>query len=107
MRDSAREAARRGIDYWPFVETPDRPARGLVARLAARAALVVTDDFPCFVVPGQSEALARRAIRYMSSENTARKFRLQPYLDYVASLDGQSSSPSTNQASRKRSRKTR
>jgi deoxyribodipyrimidine photo-lyase len=60
MRDSAREAARLGINYWPFVETPDRPARGLVRRLAERAALVVTDDFPCFVVPGQSEALARR-----------------------------------------------
>lgn len=61
MRDNARAAQRLGIAYWPFVETPDRPARGLVARLADRAALVVTDDFPCFVVPGQSEALARRA----------------------------------------------
>jgi deoxyribodipyrimidine photo-lyase len=60
MRDNAREAARRGINYWPFVETPDAPARGLVARLAERAALVVTDDFPCFVVPEQSDALARR-----------------------------------------------
>jgi deoxyribodipyrimidine photo-lyase len=61
MRDNARAAERLGIDYWPFVETPDRPARGLVARVAERAALVVTDDFPCFIVPGQSEALARRA----------------------------------------------
>ena len=45
----------------------------------------------------------------MSSENTARQFRLGPYLEYVASLPapGQSSSPSTNQASRKRSRKIR
>jgi deoxyribodipyrimidine photo-lyase len=61
MRDNARAAKRLGIAYWPFVETPDRPARGLVARLAERAGLVVTDDFPCFIVPGQSEALARRA----------------------------------------------
>jgi deoxyribodipyrimidine photo-lyase len=60
MRDNAREAARLGINYWPFVETPERPARGLVARLAERAALVVTDDFPCFVVPEHGEALARR-----------------------------------------------
>jgi deoxyribodipyrimidine photo-lyase len=60
MRDNARAAARLGVHYWPFVETPERPARGLVARIAEHAALVVTDDFPCFVVPEQSEALARR-----------------------------------------------
>lgn len=30
-----------------------------MARLAERATLVVTDDFPCFVVPDQTEALAR------------------------------------------------
>jgi deoxyribodipyrimidine photo-lyase len=58
MRDNARAAQRLGVNYWPFVETPERPARGLVARLAERASLVVTDDFPCFVVPEQSEALA-------------------------------------------------
>lgn len=50
-----------GLAYWPFVETPKRPARGLVRRLAARAALVVTDDFPCFLIPRQSEALAQSA----------------------------------------------
>src|SRR5215203_2293260 len=60
MRDNAREAKRLGLNYWPFVETPAAPARGLVARLAERASLVVTDDFPCFIVPGQGEALARR-----------------------------------------------
>lgn len=60
MRDNARAAKRLGVSYWPFVETPARPARGLLARVAERAALVVTDDFPCFVVPEQSEALARR-----------------------------------------------
>jgi deoxyribodipyrimidine photo-lyase len=61
MRDNAEAAARLGLNYWPFVETPDRKARGLVARLAAGAALVVTDDYPCFVVPGQTAALVRRA----------------------------------------------
>jgi deoxyribodipyrimidine photo-lyase len=60
MADNAAAAAKRGINYWPFVETPKQPGRGLVDRLAARSALVVTDDFPCFVVPGQSEAVARR-----------------------------------------------
>jgi deoxyribodipyrimidine photo-lyase len=60
MRENAAAAERLGIAYWPFVGSPDEPGRGLLARLAQRAALVVTDDFPCFIVPEQSQALARR-----------------------------------------------
>ena len=60
MQDNAREAERLGVNYWPFVETPRAPAAGLLARIASRAALVVTDDFPCFVVPAQAQALASR-----------------------------------------------
>jgi len=59
MRDSAAAAAALGISYWPYVETKEQPARGLLLKIADAAALVVTDDFPCFVVPGQSAALAR------------------------------------------------
>ena len=61
MRDNAARAAATGFDYWPFVETRTGQGRGLLRRLAGRACLVVTDDFPCFVVPAQSEALARAA----------------------------------------------
>ena len=43
------------------METPAEPARGLLLRLSRRASLVVTDDFPCFIVPGQTAALARQA----------------------------------------------
>ena len=53
MRDNRAAAARLGLAYWPFVETEPRQGRGLVARLAERAVVVVTDDFPCFVVPDQ------------------------------------------------------
>jgi hypothetical protein len=60
MAGNARTAAQRGLNYWPFVETPRRRAKGLLSKLAARSALVVTDDYPCFIVPGQSAALARR-----------------------------------------------
>ena len=58
MRDNRAAAAKLGLTYWPFVETPAQPARGLLSALAARAALVVTDDFPCFIVPDQTAALA-------------------------------------------------
>ena len=60
MRDNRAAAVRLGLAYWPFVETEPHGARGLVARLAGRATVVVTDDFPCFVVPQQIEGLARR-----------------------------------------------
>jgi deoxyribodipyrimidine photo-lyase len=52
-------AKERRLNYWPFVETPRESGRGLLQRLASRAAVVVTDDYPCFIVPRQSEALAR------------------------------------------------
>jgi deoxyribodipyrimidine photo-lyase len=61
MRENAARAAAAGFAYWPFVETRRGEGRGLLRRLAARACLVVTDDFPAFIVPAQSEALARAA----------------------------------------------
>ncbi len=60
MRENARRARELSLNYWPFVETPGQPARGLVRSLAKDATVVVTDDFPCFIVPGQSAALAAR-----------------------------------------------
>jgi deoxyribodipyrimidine photo-lyase len=60
MAENAAAAAEQGLNYWPYVETPGQPAKGLLGRLAMRAALVVTDDYPGFIVPGQSAALARK-----------------------------------------------
>jgi deoxyribodipyrimidine photo-lyase len=61
MRANAEAAGRLGLAYWPWVERRPGEGRGLLASLAARAALVVTDDFPCFIVPAQIAALAARA----------------------------------------------
>ncbi|MEO8358497.1 MAG: deoxyribodipyrimidine photolyase [Vicinamibacteria bacterium] len=60
MRDNAATAAKMGFTYWPYVETEAQPARGLLARIAARAVLVVTDEFPCFIIPAQSAAFASK-----------------------------------------------
>jgi deoxyribodipyrimidine photo-lyase len=60
MQANAARAAELGLNYWPFVETERGQGRGLLRRLSARAALVVTDDFPCFIVPPQAESLARK-----------------------------------------------
>jgi deoxyribodipyrimidine photo-lyase len=61
MRDNAVAAARLGVSYWPFVETPDDPGRGLVRKLASRACAVVSDDYPAYIVPAQNRALAARS----------------------------------------------
>ena len=63
MIANAAAAAKLGVTYWPFVATPEAPGRGLLRSLAERASLVVTDDFPCFVVPAHTEALARKTER--------------------------------------------
>ena len=42
--------------------------------------------FGLFDRPWAPERAVYGSVRYMSSENTAQKFRLGPYLDYVASL---------------------
>ena len=61
MRANSGAARALGLHYWPWVERRPGEGRGLLAGLAARAALVITDDFPCFFVPGQTDALAARA----------------------------------------------
>lgn len=60
MAANAAQASRIGLNYWPFVETRPGGGRGLLRSLAERSCLVVTDDFPAFIVPAQSEALARK-----------------------------------------------
>jgi len=54
------QANRLGLNYWPFVETADDSGRGLLRSLAKNATRVVTDDFPCFIIPDQTAALAAK-----------------------------------------------
>ncbi len=59
MRANREHFARRGVTYHPYVEPEHGAGRGLLATLAARAATVVTDDFPCFFLPRMQAAAAR------------------------------------------------
>lgn len=61
MRENHAAAKAMGVNYWPFVETPGDAGRGLLRTLAADACLVVTDDYPQFIVPAQIRALASSA----------------------------------------------
>ena len=58
MRDNAADAAALGLTYWPFVESPERSGRGLVAKLCQNACLLITDDHPQFISPAQIRAVA-------------------------------------------------
>lgn len=60
MVDNAKTAKRLGINYWPYVETPDQSARGLLQSIAKKACAIITDDYPAFIVPGQIASLARK-----------------------------------------------
>ena len=58
MRDNAQGFQRAGVSYLPYLETTSDEGRGLLAALAAHAAVVVTDDFPCFFLPAMVTAAA-------------------------------------------------
>jgi deoxyribodipyrimidine photo-lyase len=60
-RDTARRLEGRGVAHVFFLPRTRDEARGVVAKMAARACLVVSDDFPSFVVPAHNEAIAARA----------------------------------------------
>ena len=60
-RDLEIDCARRGLTCVQFVDRPAKRERGLVYRLAAKAAAVVLEDQPAFVAQWQSERFASRA----------------------------------------------
>lgn len=60
MRDNAAAFARAGVRHLAYVEPAAGAANGLLQALAARACVVVTDDFPHFFLPRMVASAARR-----------------------------------------------
>jgi deoxyribodipyrimidine photo-lyase len=60
MRDNAERFAGSPVRYHAHVEPEPGHAKGLLAALAGEACVVVTDDFPCFFLPGMVESAARQ-----------------------------------------------
>lgn len=58
MADNAARFEGTGILYHPYVEPGEGAGKGLLAALAARAAVVVTDDYPAFFLPRMVKAAA-------------------------------------------------
>jgi len=59
MADNARAFAAAGITYLPYVEPSAGAGKGLLAALAGRACVVVTDEQPGFFLPRMVAAAAR------------------------------------------------
>jgi deoxyribodipyrimidine photo-lyase len=59
MASNAAHFAKTVAHYYPYLEPKRGAGAGLLAALAARAALVVTDDYPCFFIPRMTAAAGR------------------------------------------------
>src|SRR6185369_316236 len=60
MATNFRATAGRNVFYYPYVEPKAGAGSGLLAALAKRAAVVVTDDYPAFFLPRMVAAAAER-----------------------------------------------
>lgn len=58
MAANAAACARRGVTCFPYVEPAPGEGRGLLAALAASAAVVITDYSPAFFLPRMTSAAA-------------------------------------------------
>lgn len=61
MLDQSQRFDRPGVTYLPYIEPSPNAGAGLLKHLASDAAVVVSDDYPCFFLPGMIRA-ARRQI---------------------------------------------
>jgi deoxyribodipyrimidine photo-lyase len=62
MADNAKAFGDSAALYHPYVEPARGAGRGLLERLSKDAAVMVTDDFPCFIFP-KAVARAAKAVR--------------------------------------------
>lgn len=61
VEEKRREFERLGIRYVFYLQKNSDSPKQTVARLAKEAAVVVTDDYPCFIIPEHTRRIAERA----------------------------------------------
>ena len=60
MAENACRFEGTDVLYYPYLEPTPNAGKGLLAALASRACIVVTDDFPCFFLPRMVASAARQ-----------------------------------------------
>jgi deoxyribodipyrimidine photo-lyase len=61
VEERQRDFEGLGIRYVFYLQKDESSPKNTVAKLARDAALIVTDDFPCFIIPGHNRRIAERA----------------------------------------------
>lgn len=61
VEEKRSEFAASGIRYVFYLQRNERDPKNTVARIAREAAVIVTDDFPCFIIPEHNRRIAERA----------------------------------------------
>ena len=61
VEEKRLEFERLGIRYLFYLQKDKNSPTQTVAKLAKNAALLVTDDYPCFIIPEHNRRLAERA----------------------------------------------
>ena len=59
VAEKREEFSERGIRYIFYLQRNERDRRNTVGKLAREAALLVTDDYPCFIIPEHNERIAQ------------------------------------------------
>ncbi len=61
VEEKRKEFEKLGIKYVFYLQKDKNSPKQTVAKLAKDAALIVTDDYPCFIIPGHNETIAEKA----------------------------------------------
>lgn len=61
VEEKRSEFERLGIRYIFYLQKDETSPKQTVAALAKDAACIITDDFPCFIIPGHNATIAKRA----------------------------------------------
>ena len=60
VAEKQREFARLGIRYLFYLQRNEKDPRHIVAQLTGDAALLVTDDYPCFIIPEHNQRIVEQ-----------------------------------------------
>lgn len=61
VEEKKREFEDLGIRYLFYLQKDESSPKQTIARLAMEAACIVTDDYPCFIIPEHNRRIAERA----------------------------------------------
>lgn len=61
MDEHHRELARRRVTYYPYLEDESGQGKGLMKLLGSKAAIVISDEYPAYIMPEHNAAFGRQS----------------------------------------------